>query len=283
MNSNNSKPIIFIKSLLLHPLIKDLKLVDDKGINVSIHTYDVMKIAEKYLKREFLEDVYGRKREVDVFAMAVGIIIHDTSKATLRLSSSKLSHSHVMNKMPEFVREEAAGILSDVEKAINMKLKEKVKNHILHIVVSHHGDWGKIRPETLEAKIVHEADKYSALHHRITPIGAKKIVHLMTEGYSREEIAKMTGFTEGIINDRLKRSKKHLNLSTNRELIRYYRIKGTLPEGDEFFSRRISETERLIEKVNRNGFEQLILRSELVKMAALSSVFEEEENSVTEK
>ena len=268
---------------MLHPLIKDLKLVDDKGINVSIHTYDVMKIAEKYLKREFLEDVNGRKREVDVFSMAVGIIIHDTSKATLRLSSSKLSHSHVMNKMPEVVKEEAAGILADVEKAINMKLKEKVKNHILHIVVSHHGDWGKIRPETLEAKIVHEADKYSALHHRITPIGAKKIVHLMTEGYSREEIAKMTGFTEGIINDRLKRSKKHLNLSTNRELIRYYRIKGTLPEGDEFFSRRISETERLIEKVNRNGFEQLILKSELVKMAALSNVFEEEEISTGDK
>ena len=260
---------------MLHPIIKDLKLVDDKGINVSIHTYDVMKIAEKYLKREFLEDVYGRKREVDVFSMAVGVNIHDTKKATLRLSSSKLSHSHVMNKMPEFVKEEALSILSDVEKALNLKLKEKVRDHILHIVVSHHGDWGKIRPETFEAKIVHEADKYSALHHRITPIGAKKIVHMMTEGYSREEIAKMTGFTEGIINDRLKRSKKHLNLNTNRELIRYYRTKGTLPEGDEFFSRRINETEKLIEKVTKHGFEQLILKSELVKMASLIDVFEE--------
>lgn len=276
MYSAESKAKLFIKSLLFHPVIQNLKLVDDKGINVTIHTYDVLKIAEKHVKREFFSNISDKSKKPDIFSLVVGIVIHDTTKATLRLNSAKMSHSYIMNKHPEIVRQEANGIISDVEKATGVKLKEKIVEHILHIVVSHHGDWGKIRPETTEARIVADADKYSALHHRITPIGAKRIVQLMAEGHTREEIVKLTGFTEGIINDRLKRSKKHLNLTTNRELIRYYRIKGTLPEGDEFFSRRMVETERLINKVNRNGFENLVIKSELMEIIFDQDVFEEE-------
>lgn len=276
MNSAESKAKLFIKSLLFHPVIQNLKLVDDKGINVTTHTYDVLKIAEKHVKREFFSEIADRSKKPDVFALVVGIVIHDTTKATLRLNSSNMSHSYIMNKHPEIVKQEASGIIADVEKATGFKLKSKVVDHILHIVVSHHGDWGKIRPETVEARIVADADKYSALHHRITPIGAKRIVQLMADGHTRDEIVKLTGFTEGIINDRLKRSKKHLNLTSNRELIRYYRIKGTLPEGDEFFSRRMVETERLINKVNRNGFENLVIKSELMEIIYDKDVFEDE-------
>lgn len=201
-------PRIFIESLLSHPVIQKLKLVDDKGIMVSTHTYDVLKIALKKINRDYLGDLSKAAADLDFFSMLVGIIIHDTTKATLRLNDSNLSHSIVMKKYPEVVEEEADFILKEVEEAINVKLKPSIRDHIKHIVVSHHGRWGKIHPKTIEARIVHEADKYSAMYHRITPIGAKRIVKMMSEGFRKEDIIKLTGYTEGIITDRLRRAKR---------------------------------------------------------------------------
>ena len=169
MSSAENKAKLFIKSLLFHPVIQNLKLVDDKGINVTIHTYDVLKIAEKHVKREFFSEIADKSKKPDVFSLVVGIVIHDTTKATLRLNSAKMSHSYIMNKHPEIVRQEAGGIIADVEKATGFKLKEKIVEHILHIVVAHHGDWGKIKPETTEARIVADADKYSDHYIEVAP------------------------------------------------------------------------------------------------------------------
>ncbi len=273
LNELDKMPRVFIESLLSHPVIQKLKLVDDKGIIVSTHTYDVLKIALKKINRDYLGDLKKASQDIDFFAILVGIIIHDTTKATLRLNESNLSHSIVMKKYPEVVEEEADFILKEIEDTVNLKIKPEVKENIKHIVVSHHGRWGKIHPKTLEARIVHEADKYSAMYHRITPIGAKRIVKMMSEGFRKEEIVKMTGYTEGIITDRLRRAKKELRVKSNRDLIKYYQRKGGIPDGDQIFSRRIKETQKLIKKVDSIGFEELILEIDIIKHLVAEDIF----------
>lgn len=269
-----NKVKVFVNSLLLHPKIQKLKMVDDKGITVSAHTYDVLRIAIKKIKKDYTEDIETASDELDFFSMVIGVIIHDTTKATLRLNGSKLSHSVVMRKHPDIVEKEAADIINDVENFTKLTIKKDAFDHILHIVLSHHGKWGKFIPTSREAKIVHEADKYSAMYHRITPIGGKKIVKLLSEGFDKEEVAKITGYTEGIINDRLKRSKKELNFKSNRELVSHYRANGAIPDGDRFFSRRIRETEKLIKKVENIGFEELIMKNILIDYIFMDDVFE---------
>lgn len=273
MKELNNKVKVFINGLLLHPLVQKLKLVDDKGINVSTHTYDVLRLAIKKIKTDFGEDLGETSDRVHFFEIMVGVIIHDTTKGTLRLNNHEMSHSFIMKNNPEFASEEARKILSDVETFTKLKIKDNVQKGIIHVVASHHGRWGKVKPETREATIVHEADKYSAMYHRISPISAKKIVKLMADGFNKEEICKITGFTEGIIEDRLKRSKKELNVKTNRELVNYYLKRGFIPEGDEFFARRIMETEKLIKKVESIGFEDLILKNPLIDYIYDDDVF----------
>lgn len=264
---------VFINGLLLHPLIQKLKLVDDKGITVSTHTYDVLRLAIKKIKTDFFDDMEEATERLDLFSVMVGVIIHDTTKGTLRLGGAELSHSGVMKNNPDMVMAEATAILKDVENFTKLQLKPEIIEHIIHIVASHHGRWGKIKPATKEANIVHEADKYSAMYHRITPISAKQIIKLMSEGFSKEEIVKITGFTDGIIEDRLKRAKKELNVKTNREILNHYTRKGSIPDGDEFFARRISETEKLIKKVESIGFEDLILKSPILDYIYDDDVF----------
>lgn len=273
INQQDNRVVLFIKNLLMHPVIQKLKLVDDKGIMVSTHTYDVLRMALRKITREYPTNMEQAAKDIDFFSLLVGIIIHDTTKATLRLNDSNLSHSNVMRRYPELVEEEAEFILKEVEENVKFIIKDEKREHIKHIVVSHHGRWGKIQPKTMEARIVHDADKYSAMYHRITPIGAKKIVKLMSEGFRKEEIVKMTGYTEGIITDRLRRAKQELKLKTNRDLIKYYQRKGGIPDGDEIFSRRIKETQKLIQKVEDVGFEQLILETVLLQYILGEDIF----------
>lgn len=263
---------IFVNGLLLHPIIQKLKLVDDKGISVSAHTYDVLQVAIKLIKKKYrsLEDA---QEELDFFAMVAGVILHDSTKATIRLNGEPTSHSVIMKYHPQYVDEEARLIIREVEAFTKLKLSDAYKERIVHIVLSHHGQWGKVYPETREAKIVYEADKYSATYHRITPIGAKEIVKLMCDGFKKDEIIKILGQTPGIIDDRLKKSKNQLGVKTNRDLMNYYRKNGYVPLGDESFSRRIYETERLIKKVDKFGFEDLILKNPLMDYIFNEDIF----------
>ena len=264
---------VFINSLLLHPTIQNLKLVDDKGISVSTHTYDVLRIAVKNIKGLHIGGIEEAAEEMNLFAVLVGIIIHDTTKGSLRLNDSEISHSAVMKKHPDIAISEAREILENVQEYTDLKIKEETLDLILHIVASHHGRWGKIKPETKEARFVYEADKYSAMYHRITPIGAKNIIKYMVKGFGKEEIAKITGYTEGVIENRLKRSKMALNVRSNKDLVRYYKKNGNIPEGDDFFSRRIKETQKLIRKVENVGFESLVMSTAIMAYIDDDDVF----------
>jgi len=263
---------VFVDALLVHPIISKLKDIDDQGVKVSTHTYDVLDLSIKDLlvKYKTLEEA---EDNVNLFVLFVGVIIHDSSKVTLR-ESKGLSHSQVMIKRPDRVRKEAESILKEIEHELGVTLLDAVKKNIVHIALSHHGKWGKIQPNTVEAKLVHDADMYSAKHHRINPIGADQVVKLLAKGLSLEEVKEELGCTSGIIKDRLKRAKKELGFRHNKQLVSYYGNGARkIPIGDEFFTRKIKETQKLIKIVEKNSFEKLIKECKLLDYIDDKKVF----------
>jgi 23S rRNA maturation-related 3'-5' exoribonuclease YhaM len=275
MQNINKKAKEYINVLLGFPVIDQLKEIEDLGVSVTTHTYDVLEIAIRDLKKSY-KTLKRADEELDLFAMLVGIIIHDTSKASIRANGgdSVLSHSQVMLKKPDRIRKEAQGILKQMEEETGLKLDHNTERKIVHIVLSHHGRWGRVSPSTKEALMVHKADEYSAKYHRINPIGADKIVELMAKGHHLDDIQERLGITSGIIKDRLKRAKVELKLKNNKQLLSYYNANKKIVIGDEFFIKRIKETKGLIQKVEKIGFETLVKQCELFKYFNDNKIFD---------
>ncbi|MBC2856082.1 MAG: HD domain-containing protein [Cetobacterium sp.] len=274
MQKNNNKALKFIETLLDHEMILDLDMYEDQGVKVTTHTYDVLKISFDEIKRDY-RDLNEGKERVDFFSIVVGVIIHDLSKGSIRKSEEKLSHSQMMIKKPEYITKEAENVLVAVEEGLGVRIVEKMRKNIIHIVISHHGKWGKIQPNTKEAHIVHRADMYSAKYHRINPVGADKVLALMAMGVQIDDIAKNLGCTSGIIKDRLKRAKQELRLKNTKQLINYYKKNKKIPIGDDFFTKRVRETEKLIRAVDREGFKNLVMENQLLEYLEDNKIFEE--------
>ncbi len=275
MQNINKKAKEYIDVLLKFPVIDQLKEIEDLGVSVTTHTYDVLEIAIRDLKKSY-KTLKRADEELDLFAMLVGIIIHDSSKASIRANGgdSVLSHSQVMLKKPDRIRKEAQGILKQMEEETGLKLDHNTERKIVHIVLSHHGRWGRVSPSTKEALMVHKADEYSAKYHRINPIGADKIVELMAKGHHLDDIQERLNITSGIIKDRLKRAKVELKLKNNKQLLSYYNANKKIVIGDEFFIKRIKETKSLIQKVEKVGFENLVKQCELFKYFNDNKIFD---------
>ncbi len=263
MQLKNKKALAFVENLLELEMVKDLELFDDQGVKVSTHTYDVLKISIDELKRDYRSFTEAKQR-VDFFAMTIGIIIHDLSKGSIRKTEEKFSHSQMMLKKPEYITKEADRVLKEVEEKLDVEINDAIRKNIIHIVLSHHGKWGKIQPNSKEAHIVHRADMYSAKYHRINPIGADKILELMAQGMQLEEISIKLNCTQGVIKDRLKRAKQELNFKNTKQLINYYKKNKKIPIGDNFFIQRVRETEKLKRMVDRKGFKNIMLENPLI-------------------
>jgi DNA-binding CsgD family transcriptional regulator len=179
-----------------------------------------------------------------------------------------------MLKNPEYIVEETSKILTSVENRLNIQIKEKIKMNIVHIVLSHHGRWGKIQPNTREANIVHRADVYSAKYHRINPLGADKILEMLLTGSKLTEIAEKLGCTEGVVKNRLYRAKEQLNFRTTKQLVAYYKENQSIPIGDRFFIQRVKETEKLKNMVDKKGFKNIILEIPLIYYLNDEEIFE---------
>lgn len=270
--AKNSKALNFIQLLLDHELVLNLDNFDDQGVKVTTHTYDVLKLSFEELRRDY-RDLKEARERVEFFSIVVGVIIHDLSKGTIRKANEKVSHSQMMLKKPEYIMKETDLILSEIEGKLNLKIDEKIRKNIIHIVISHHGKWGKIQPNTKEAHIVHRADMYSAKYHRINPIGADKILKFMNEGLNIDEIAKKFECTTGVIKDRLKRAKQELRLKNTKQLLGYYKSKKKIPIGDDFFTKRVRETEKLIRAEKKSGFRNLILENPLISYLEDDKIF----------
>lgn len=273
MREINQKVLKFIEVLIDTEKVNELEKHSDQGVKVSTHTYDVLNISMLELKKQ-----YGTLRncikEIDLFSIIIGVIIHDLSKGTIRAREEIFSHSQMMLKKPDYIIKEAESILEEVEEKLNFKLKSGIKEKITHIVVSHHGKWGKISPSTVEAKIVHRADMYSAKYHRINPISANEILELLSKGYNMPEVSQKIMCTLGVIKDRLKRAKIQTRCKTTKHLLNYYKKSSNVPIGDEFFTKRVKETSKLISSVEKEGFKNLILTNEALKYIKDKDVFE---------
>lgn len=272
MSYDRKKAVKFIEELLKHPKVIELENHDDLGVKVSVHTYDVLKSCEQEILKEF-KKIRLAAEKIDLFAVVVGVIIHDLSKGSIRKKGEENSHSQMMIKNPEYISKETEKILDEIGEKVGYMIKKNVLKNILHIVLSHHGKWGKIQPGSREAHIVHKADEYSAKHHRINPIGSDKILKFLEEGFTVEEICEKMECTSGIIKDRLKRTKIELNINNTKQLIAYYKKHKSVPLGDEFFEKRLRETESLIKKVTKEGFEKLVLASDLIEYLDDSKIF----------
>ncbi len=273
MHKKNEKTRMFLDELLKHPLVAQMELVDDQGVKVSTHTYDVLDVTGNEITRDF-GSLRRASTKIDFFAIVIGIIVHDLSKGSIRINGEVMSHSQMMLKRPEYIMKETENVIGQVEEATGLKIKPDIVKNICHIVISHHGRWGKVRPSTREASIVHKADVYSAKYHRINPIGADDILQLMIEGLNIDEIAEKLDCTTGIIKDRLKRSKQEMVLKNNKQLIAYYKKNNRIAIGDDFFTQRIKETALLIKAVEKKGFIRLIKESPMIDFIDDRRVFE---------
>ena len=254
----NSKIYKFIDILLNFQDVKDLELYDDQGVKVSTHTYDVLdisisKILEKY------QNLENGAKNLDYFAITVGVIMHDISKSSIRRKDEDLSHSQMMIKNIEYITDEVIEVLEIIENKAGLKIQPKTRENIIHIVLSHHGKWGKIQPETEEAEIVYIADMESAKYHRINPIQANDILELAVNGKNIKDIEEELNCSAAVIKDRIRRSKKELKLKTFSELLEVYKKNGKVPVGDSFFAMRAEETVKLKKLVDEQGFYNLII------------------------
>lgn len=273
MGKANEKALEFIKILVNNEMVGELENHDDQGVKVSAHTYDVLKVSIDEIKRDY-KDFDEAKRFIDFFAIIVGVVIHDLSKGSIRKTSETMSHSQMMLKKPDYIIKEADSLLEEIETKAGVKIKENVRKNITHIVVSHHGRWGKIVPNTREAHIVHRADMYSAKYHRINPIGANEILESLCNGENIIEVSKKFMCTTGVIKDRLKRAKQELRLKTTKHLVNYYKKTRKVPIGDNFFTKRVRETAKLISAVEKRGFRHLIMTNQLMDYLVDDEIFQ---------
>ncbi|WP_314347124.1 HD domain-containing protein [Fusobacterium massiliense] len=271
----NEKSKKFIDTLLNYKDVKNLELCDDQGVKVTTHTYDVLNISRKKILGRY-KTFDNAKEKIDFFVITVGIIIHDISKSSLKRNDENLSHSQMMIKNPEYILKEVYQVLSLIEKQINHKLKKEIKRNIGHIVLSHHGKWGKIQPETEEAEIVYLADMESAKYHRINPIQANDILKYTVKGLGLKQIAEKLDCSESVIKDRIKRAKSEVKVKTFAELVELFKEKGRVPIGDKFFVLRSEETKKLKKYVDEKGFYNLFMQNPLMEYMIDGKIFEEE-------
>lgn len=176
-------------------------------------------------------------------------------------------------KNPEYIVREVFEILERVESLTGYFIKDDVRNNIAHIVLTHHGKWGKFQPVTKEAHIVHEADMESATYHRINPINANDILALVHKGLTLDEVEEVLHCKSSIIKDRLKRAKRIVKVATNKELYEIYKEKGSVPIGDEFFIKRAEETTQLKQRMEEKGFYNLMINNPLMEFMYDEKVF----------
>lgn len=275
MKTENEKAKKFIGILLNFQDIKNLEFCDDQGVKVSEHTYDVLNIAIKKIKKKYIYLDIAREF-LNFFSITIGIIIHDVSKSSIKRLEENLSHSQMMLKNTDYIAQEVENILNIVEKESNFLLKDDIKKEIVHIVISHHGKWGKIQPTTDEAKIVYTADMESAKYHRINPLNANDILKLSSLGYNINEIEEVLGCSKQIIKDRINRAKKANSIKKFKDLLELYIKTGEVIIGDNFFKLRVKETIKLKKIVEEKGFYNLFMSNPLMEYMVDDEIFKKE-------
>lgn len=165
---------------------------------VFVHTVDVVLLC---LDR--FHEWQDRFTELCLEAVVLGALVHDLSKASAR-ENGGISHSVLMCTAPDKAAREAIDALEETSQAVGIRLPSDLVEHIGHIVMSHHGKWGRVLPGTAEALLVHQMDYFSAMHNRCAPVDANDIIPLLRQGYRGAEIASRLGVSVEVVRSRLK-------------------------------------------------------------------------------
>src|SRR5688572_27561963 len=164
---------------------------EDRGMPVLVHSLDVALLA------------LGKAGRLDRGVIAIGALIHDASKGPFMLPEG-LSHSFVMRMRPEIAADASMRLVAEAEAASGVSLEATRREHVRHVVLSHHGEHGLQHPKTPEARLVAAADQLSGTQHRLPPVDANDILPLLAEGYRWPQAAALLGVERELIKQRLR-------------------------------------------------------------------------------
>lgn len=225
-----------VATLVGLPQMQALWLVKDRGMPVFAHTVDVtMLCLERIAQGEAVAP------SLDVRVVALGSLMHDLSKASARLAGVQ-SHSHIMSHYPELAAAEAVSVLNEALARAGLALPERQIEGITHVVVSHHGPWGRVRPQTPEARLVHSCDLYSAMNHRLAPIDANDILPHLDLGRRWSTTSALLGVGIAVLRQRINDACQAEAVEDWKELLRIWRQHGRVRVGD---SDRVRQLERV--------------------------------------
>lgn len=215
-----------IRAILTGDVMAALWGVADRGLPVPVHSVDVALLA------------LPRAESLDRHAIVISALIHDMGKLA-GTSERGLSHSALMRQQPREPTRVAMDALATAELDASVALPVETRRHIEHIVISHHGRYGLVQPETAEARLVAECDELSATRHRLCPIDANDILPLLVEGYSWVGAARVLKVSRELIKKRLADALAVTGARDWSNLVPLWRRDGAVPIGPPEFAARI--------------------------------------------
>lgn len=221
--------------------VKSLWSVNDRGMPVFAHSMDVALIClEAY--SDWRERYPGFRLDI----VLLGCVLHDLSKASARFGNGR-SHSHIMIHEPNLAVAEAVGVLEEALAAAEVRLDPDDVDHLWHVIAAHHGQWGKVTPQTPEAMLLHLADNRSALNHRIAPVDANDILPFVERGYKWPLIGEKLGVTRGIVKARLDDACLAENVRSPSELLEIWHERGEVLAGNDERIRQIARARYVVD------------------------------------
>jgi hypothetical protein len=183
-----------LTALLLSPRMQCLWDVRDRGMPVFAHTLDVALLCLDRLPED---------PGIDTTAVVLGALVHDFSKLPLERLDGR-SHSYLMRSDPDVAADASLDLLAEGERQSGVFVDPRRRAHVRHIVLSHHGQYGKVMPATAEARLVAECDFISGTEHRLAPVDANDVLPLLAEGYRWREAAVLLGVNRDLVKTRLR-------------------------------------------------------------------------------
>jgi len=110
------------------------------------HIVSTWKIASALC--DVVEEVYGGKVNRDF--VTAGILLHDIFKPV----------TYTVDEQGVFGSAPLADYLDHISLATSELVRRDFSVELIHIVAAHYGGYGPIKPRTVEALVVHLADKY---------------------------------------------------------------------------------------------------------------------------
>ena len=228
-----------LTALLLSARSQRLWDVTDRGMPVFVHQLDVALLC-----LEWSEDRVG----LDLDAVLLGALVHDASKMPGETADPR-SHSFLMRTDPEPVADVSMALIADAEAGSGVALDRSLRNHVRHIVLSHHGIHGKIQPGTAEARLVAACDQLSSTQHRVAPVDANDILPLLERGFRWREAAVRLGFGRELIKMRLREACEAEGVGEWVDLLPTWRREGRVRTGPQ--ASQLERAKQVLEMARR--------------------------------